>query len=343
MKIPKRDDKCYREIEKFEEYELTNCIAYEMVIRTKIYQYHHRKLTDLVSAVVKRFKAMHPYDMSQDSDGKIYYKREYNSEDAKTIHGQQQLIEKEVVYAHHEIGLNMLNELDEDLFKYFLTIPTEDGELWEVTTTDISAEDRNFLNNISSNSDMVFSHPTVRFPNRETIQIDLNIQMSDTALLEYVNRAREQARKPHTIPDNTEINKYYIQLKSVLGIEASKKGKDTYPKKPKTQKLADWFYIYDIYKIRRAKQMIKHTLKVDWFNLAENKRETAHDYYHIKRQTPKNEYPLFIYEIDKELCEYHKLNYANETKYSFYTYENIMGTMKLYIDQEKYKILIKKK
>ncbi|WP_419673566.1 hypothetical protein [Aliarcobacter butzleri] len=32
-KLPQRDDLIYKEIEEFEDYELTNCIAYEMATR----------------------------------------------------------------------------------------------------------------------------------------------------------------------------------------------------------------------------------------------------------------------------------------------------------------------
>lgn len=32
-KLPQRDDLIYKEIQKFQNYELTNCIAYEMAIR----------------------------------------------------------------------------------------------------------------------------------------------------------------------------------------------------------------------------------------------------------------------------------------------------------------------
>ena len=34
-KLPQRDDLIYKEIEEFQDYELTNCIAYEMMIRNK--------------------------------------------------------------------------------------------------------------------------------------------------------------------------------------------------------------------------------------------------------------------------------------------------------------------
>ena len=34
-KLPQRDDLIYKEIEEFKDYELTNCIAYEMAIRIK--------------------------------------------------------------------------------------------------------------------------------------------------------------------------------------------------------------------------------------------------------------------------------------------------------------------
>ena len=34
-KLPQRDDLIYKEIEEFKDYELTNCIAYEMAIRSQ--------------------------------------------------------------------------------------------------------------------------------------------------------------------------------------------------------------------------------------------------------------------------------------------------------------------
>ena len=35
IKLPKRSDSIYKEIEEFEDYEYSNCIAYEMAIRNK--------------------------------------------------------------------------------------------------------------------------------------------------------------------------------------------------------------------------------------------------------------------------------------------------------------------
>ena len=35
IKLPKRKDPIYKEIEEFKDYEFTNCIAYEMAIRNK--------------------------------------------------------------------------------------------------------------------------------------------------------------------------------------------------------------------------------------------------------------------------------------------------------------------
>ena len=35
IELPKRSDSIYKEIEAFEDYEFTNCIAYEMAIRNK--------------------------------------------------------------------------------------------------------------------------------------------------------------------------------------------------------------------------------------------------------------------------------------------------------------------
>lgn len=34
-KLPQRDDLIYKEIEEFQDYELTNCVAYEMAIRSQ--------------------------------------------------------------------------------------------------------------------------------------------------------------------------------------------------------------------------------------------------------------------------------------------------------------------
>ena len=34
-RLPQRDDLIYKEIEEFQDYELTNCVAYEMAIRNE--------------------------------------------------------------------------------------------------------------------------------------------------------------------------------------------------------------------------------------------------------------------------------------------------------------------
>jgi hypothetical protein len=37
-RLPQRDDLIYKEIEEFQDYELTNCVAYEMAIRNKEFE-----------------------------------------------------------------------------------------------------------------------------------------------------------------------------------------------------------------------------------------------------------------------------------------------------------------
>ncbi|MDN5113095.1 hypothetical protein [Aliarcobacter butzleri] len=46
-KLPQRDDLIYKEIEEFEDYELTNCVAYEMAIRNKIVKKLIKEISDI--------------------------------------------------------------------------------------------------------------------------------------------------------------------------------------------------------------------------------------------------------------------------------------------------------
>jgi len=62
-----RDNKSYKEIENFEQYELTTCIAYEMAIRNSVVDEKLKKLELLVE-----FEEEHPYLVLEESDDTIF-------------------------------------------------------------------------------------------------------------------------------------------------------------------------------------------------------------------------------------------------------------------------------
>ena len=48
IELPQRDDNIYKEIEAFNDYEFTNCIAFEMAIRNKEVKSFYQKQNCLV-------------------------------------------------------------------------------------------------------------------------------------------------------------------------------------------------------------------------------------------------------------------------------------------------------
>lgn len=108
MRLPKRSDSIYQEIENFEDYEYTNCIAYEMMIRNKDYSEKIKNAINeiyVLSLKLNYFEKIH-YDYSANIT-KISDEELINSIESKN-HTENQIKRK-------YLEINIDNESIEDL------------------------------------------------------------------------------------------------------------------------------------------------------------------------------------------------------------------------------------
>ena len=90
--LPKRSDTIYQEIESFEEYELTQCVAYEMAIRNEIVI----DLKNIINKLLEKIKNNYidcrdnnnnykdfnqAYDLLEDEYDEKYYDDEYDNDE----------------------------------------------------------------------------------------------------------------------------------------------------------------------------------------------------------------------------------------------------------------------
>lgn len=300
--LPKRTDEIYQEIEAFEDYEFTNCIAFEMCIRNKevkellsetllfseVKEIPKEKIEGI--EVLKSF--MIPID-DIDSKHNTYKElckfgivgssaMEYTirkgickdklvscvataPEYTKIIDTLNDLEYKEV--CNLEKGLHNTLEFEElETKKKILSTKMTEGE--KVTLeVDILENNQDYINRYGGSLETImlpkskniiknaliqkqeinilnlFSRPILELPYSTKSNIQLNINLPKDELIAYITKIKDDYDN-----DNT-IIKTPLE---VLGEEFEKSDNKHTQKKPKPQKWADWFFIYDCYKILKA-------------------------------------------------------------------------------------------
>lgn len=306
--LPKRSDSIYKEIEEFKDYELTNCIAFEMAIRNnqvfkideeqselnynlKDFDIDENIKQDILDFAVVNNYMKKSYDEFLEKE--IEKSRNSTQEEIKVSQNER----KQNIFKHYEIfiknkGLDLLN--DEQLYK-------EHGNL--TNYKDFSNKTKKYL--IEKSFELrpkiieEFSRPTLKIENTLKIDIIINPNLPKDELISYVSKIKDEYDK------NNSIIKSPLEI---LGEDLEKNNNKHTQKKPKAEKYADWFYIYDCYQILKADDGSKSN-------------ETIYN------------------EIDLLLLEYY--DSTKEDYYSIETYKKtIMKNMKYLIDELGYKELI---
>ena len=306
--LPKRSDSIYKEIEEFKDYELTNCIAFEMAIRNnqvfkideeqselnynlKDFDIDENIKQDILDFAVVNNYMKKSYDEFLEKE--IEKSRNSTQEEIKVSQNER----KQNIFKHYEIfiknkGLDLLN--DEQLYK-------EHGNL--TNYKDFSNKTKKYL--IEKSFELrpkiieEFSRPTLKIENTLKIDIIINPNLPKDELISYVSKIKDEYDK------NNSIIKSPLEI---LGEVLEKNNNKHTQKKPKAEKYADWFYIYDCYQILKADDGSKSN-------------ETIYN------------------EIDLLLLEYY--DSTKEDYYSIETYKKtIMKNMKYLIDELGYKELI---
>lgn len=364
----KRDDAIYKEIENFEDYELTQCIAYEMAIRNDGVIYHlndalkfiELKMDVVISYFTNNFNDLHEEEQRAEylEFGDTVEQIEYTLKECQlsgewfendlfynNIFYQDKRIHKNIYNFLQLYILKINNDLDmkaeidkqddvtleydshnerieatrithRDGYIFKSSIIGEKGdcvfydeeidESREVTCTqdfkkmiDSSLEGREPIE-IENNIIQKFKRPKLRMPsilNTLKYKVELDISSPLDELIAYITHIKIDLEK------NKNILKSPIELVDEL---QKADGKHT-QKIPKAIKYADWFYIYDCYKI------LKNGDKSD---------------------------EIVFGEIDLQLMEHYGIE-DKDYYYSFETYKKtIMKNMKYLIDNFGYMELI---
>lgn len=345
--LPERIDPIYKEIESFEDYEYSNCIAYEMAIRND---------------EVKRFIKMRNnfiLDMDIDIDGeeinnsneldlinklekhyligidicsnirKIYSKYLKENKDYDAIDAFYSNIEKyefsfdRGCYDAKKVHLNS-RELAGTFDKGILLLDFKKDE------ENATIEDKDFL---------YFKRPRLLVPkdiNKE-IFLRLNFNLPKEELAAYILKIKDEFDK-----DNS-IIKSPLELLGKKLDKANKVKSKSLPKDKNKRKkaMANAFYVYDMYKILEQEYSIKiDNLKVE--------RDTQIKNIKLSKNYDRQEKESMIQEIKEEynylLEQYSKTSIKTEINLqsglSIDDIERYKALMNKYIDELKYKELI---
>ncbi len=288
IKLPKRDDAIYKEIESFADYELTQCVAYEMAIRAP----EIRKILE---------EKAYEDDNNEDSKNGILMPTDANKKIWNTFkeHG----LEISVV-------LNKNYKNNTGILQSFFVKYTNNG-LHKINANfakdGINGITINGINHfIGSNSENAFAkipecslliaRPLLELKTTKRAMLDINFSLpieEIKAQIEHIKKELDKDKKTIISPIDIFNDIVYASPNQIQ-------------KKPKAVKYADWFYIYDSYK------MLKNGSKSD---------------------------EIVFGEIDLKLMEHYRTD--DDNYYSVETYKKtIMKNMKYLIDELGYQELI---
>lgn len=287
-KLPQRSDLIYKEIEEFQDYELTNCIAYEMAIRNEelkellkeIIQYplyefspyedKHIKLDEkLEKNYFINFKIRKHIEKSYEEYLKKYHKEFYE---------RQEYIKIMIAFENKKFEKYIINniiEYEDKVQNYFYSNFEKLKFEYDKFTTE---EDKTHNNSRPLFHELSIVDICEKFKTVE--QIKKEEKKSYTTIIEdrnFLRLKRPRLSIPKeldkTIKFNINLNlpkeeliAYISKIKDeydkdnsiiktpleLLGETLEKSDNKKTPKKPKASVYADWFYIYDYWKYEKA-------------------------------------------------------------------------------------------
>lgn len=307
--LPKRSDSIYKEIEAFESYELTNCIAYEMMIRANSEdniskeQYEEIKIEKIYLTDIGLFgfgnlgniiDKIYPdyFKLDEEKAFQIYLKKNFAYLNKKDIEIYRIDFNQGKKYHINEI----LNDLEYFLSNFFNNNDIKFNEITIPSMLEDLKLDKPLLKEIIKNesfsklANLKMKRPEIKTNNTKKIKIELNLSLPKRELIDFISKIKDEYDKDNSIIKNP------LELLSEEFTKADDKHRQ---KKPKPEKWADWFYVYDCFKILKANRKdSKETLynEIDLL-LLEHYNSDKENYYSIetyKRTIMKN----MIYLID---------------------------------------------
>ena len=234
-RLPQRDDLIYKEIEEFQDYELTNCIAYEMAIRSQNYTYSIEVINlDVISGIdlnntdISDSDKNYLLDVIELSD---YIKIFSNNKSNKLNFIEFLQMDEQI-----KSIMNETMNFEDRLNKYGKV------ECLKILNKKSKKEILNKLIN-PPKLNIKHSRPKIKINETSLFSIDLNLNLPKEELIAYISKIKDEYDK------NNSIIKTPLEL---LGETLEKSDNKKIPKKPKASVYADWFYIYDYWKYEKA-------------------------------------------------------------------------------------------
>ena len=285
-RLPQRDDLIYKEIEEFQDYELTNCIAYEMALRNQEVKIIINKIDNLLIKLGKEYLTIR-----EDSSNKlnvnfdeIYQEWEQyqdtkfeDEEDIKEPNYQKYFLENNNIYLEIVKFLNILLKTywiryiyEDDVLSYSLQPNLDIRNFYEIKKRLIELEliqefdeikiNKNgevikiFSTLSQVNKDKVINLNRI-YPNEDIKRLIIPKEYNKNASLKLnLNLPKEELiAYISKIKDDFDKDNSIIKIPlELLGETLEKSDNKKTPKKPKASVYADWFYIYDYWKYEKA-------------------------------------------------------------------------------------------
>jgi len=239
-KLPQRDDLIYKEIEEFQDYELTNCVAYEMAVRNKN-----------ISALVNKYlKKRFVFSYAEEKNADIELLKDYGftletmlwteilgilKQDIKLFNGR---IRTPITYSNDILK----NKTNNNSYIYFEKDSFFSESFYDKNTIVEKIKENNINKEFISSIRFSFKRPKLQFQRNKIVKIDSNLNLPKEELIAYISKIKDDFDK-----DNS-IIKTPLEL---LGETLEKSDNNKTPKKPKASVYADWFYIYDYWKYEK--------------------------------------------------------------------------------------------
>ncbi|MFW2378537.1 hypothetical protein ACN4FU_03960 [Aliarcobacter butzleri] len=348
-KLPQRDDLIYKEIEEFEDYELTNCVAYEMAIRNK----EVKRLVQVLKKMEHLRKSLKPKErINWKKNRRDYYPIVENKLTFNVI--KKELKNKYFIDFNKKQIINNKSEKLKDSLGFISFIPklqsieanefrAKEFEKWlfidEIGKNEIIKDgyysiqtyykkDNKYKNKIYTNFKKELIKPYTK------TEIELNLNLPKEELIAYISKIKDDFDK-----DNSIIKTPLELLGEIL--ENENIDIKNLPKRDIKKIYADMFFIYDYFifqdkKYKNEREKLKNELEI---KIKEINKKWDYDKSDKKAEIEeqKNDYKINKQKYSKEqiIDELMKELKFNRTKVNDY-----LKIMRMFIDDLEYKKLL---
>ncbi len=345
MKLPNRNDKVYKEIERFKEYELTNCIVYEMAIRNE----YVKELMFLYQKELNSWGIDISFNLNEECINipskriveNYEYSKYYKEETIESNFIKDEL-ELHSIYptALQEFflvpGKNDIKDIDpmviiEEHQENFIdeTKPRKRTLILDKYNSNYHEDNSYKLQSLSNVLNINYSRPKIISENEKKADVSLNLKLSKEELIAYIEKIKDTFDKDNSIIMTPlellgkELNIEYIDIKNMTAKE-----------------WADMFYMYDFFNASKDLITDKHN------DLIENL--TVYNGYKIEKSKAEqkkgeSKSKIISYEAYSNLILRNPGIYNDRIVKNFYSLSTIKSRLKLMkslIEDMNYKKLI---